>query len=228
MAKISKNELKRNEIIEWLKWLKLTTYYFKNNLKVVIITVTSIIFIIIIGSSILLIKGKNNKLSAAMLSQAVNVYHFGGNQAGEVSKKSIIDSISLLKNVIEKYPHTQSASIAYYYLGNLNYQLADYQQSLLYYKDFINKYPNHTLVHSVQKNMAYIYEFQKNFDEAAKIYENLINTSDIDPKQKDSLKLNLARIYELQNQLEKAKAIYLQFPDDEEAQFRLSCLTEKK
>lgn len=209
MTKISKTQLKRNELVDGLK---LVVYYFRNNLKVVVITITSIIFIIIAGSSVLFIKRKNNQLSAETLSQAINVYHLG-------DRKNIIDSMSILKSIIEKYPHTLSTAIAYYYLGNLNYQLADYQQSLLYYKDFINKYPNHILVRFVQRNIACVYESQKNFDEAAKIYENLTGTV-----REPSLLLDLARIYELQGQLEKAKDIYSHLPDNEEAKFRLSCL----
>lgn len=144
MTKISKAQLKRNELVDGLK---LAAYYFKNNLKVITITVVIIIFIVITGSSVLFIKRKNNQLSAEMLSQAIGVYHLG-------DRKNIIDSISMLKNIIEKYPHTPSAAIAYYYLGNLNYELADYQQSLLYYKNFISRYPNHMLASFVQKNMA--------------------------------------------------------------------------
>ncbi|MEW6089083.1 MAG: tetratricopeptide repeat protein [bacterium] len=224
MSKISKTELKRNELIEWLK---LTAYYFKNNIKVVIITVTSIIFIIIAGSSILYIKRKNNRLSQEMLFQAINIYHSNPSQPGETGKKTLIDSISGLKNVIDKYPNTQSASIAYFYLGNLYYQLADYQQSLQYYNDFAKKYPRHELIHLVHKNTANIYESLKNFDEAVKIYEDLINMHGIDLKEKDDLKLNLARIYEIQNQIDKAKKIYAELSNNEEAQFRLSCLSDK-
>lgn len=151
MTKISKTQLKRNELVDGLK---LVVYYFRNNLKVVVITITSIIFIIIAGSSVLFIKRKNNQLSAETLSQAISVYHLG-------DRKNIIDSMSILKSIIEKYPRTPSAAIAYYYLGNLNYELADYQQALLYYKNFISKYPNHMLIRFVQKNMDCVYESQK-------------------------------------------------------------------
>lgn len=224
MSKISKNELKRNELVEWLK---LSAYYFKNNLKVLLVTLSSAIFIIAAGSSILYIKRNNNKQSAEMLSQATNAYHLGESQTGEKNKISIVDSITILKSIIEKYPNTQSAALAYYYLGKLNYELSDYQQSLLYYQDFANKYSNHMLINSVRTNIANIYEIQKNYDEAAKIYENLVNSSDMDAKQKDAQRLNLARIYELQNNPDKAKNIYSALPNNEEAQFRLGCLSDK-
>lgn len=224
MSKITKNELKRNELVEWLK---LSAYYFKNNIKVVIITISSIVFIIAAGSTILFIKSRNNRLSAEILAKAINTYHFDDKNAKEENRIKIIDSISLFKSILGKYPYTQSAPIAYYYLGNLNYQLSDYEKSLSYYQDFVKKYPQHTLINSVKINIANIYELQNNFEEAVKIYEYLINNAGISLKQKDDIKLNLARIFELNNQLDKAINIYSQLPNNEEAQFRLSCLSDK-
>lgn len=224
MTKITKNELKRNELGEWLK---LSVYYFKNNLKVLIVTISSILFIIIAGSSIIYMKKNNNKLSAEMFSQAMETYHLGDTKTGEITKTNLIDSIAILKNIIEKYPNTQSAALAYYYLGNFYFELADYQQALSQYQYFVNKYSNHSLIDAVRINIANIYELQKNYDEAVKIYENLVNSSTINAKQKDDLKLNLARVYELQNQILKAKNIYSSLPNNDQAQFRLGCLSDK-
>ena len=224
MTKISKNELKRNELEEWIR---LTGYYCKNNYKVLIITITSIIFIVVAGSSILYMKRRNNKISSEMLSEALHSYHLNDNNPNNKSKIQIIDSRTILKNLIKKYPSTQSAILAYYYLGKLNYQLGDLKQSLENYQYFVDIYSNHELIYPVKINIAYIYELQNNYEEAVEIYENMINAPSVNQDQKKDIKFNLARIYELQNQSMKAKEIYSELSDNDEAQFRLSCLSDK-
>lgn len=99
--------------------------------------------------------------AAQKLSSATFAYYQG----------NIEQAIALFQEITERYSRTSTCPLAFYYWGNLLYEIGDYQQAETIFNKFLDRYPKHAIYPQVLLNLGYTYEQMGNSDKAAEVYQ---------------------------------------------------------
>jgi len=128
-------------------------------------------------------------------------------KSGE-NKESTDENIGIFKELIDKYPHSWSARMAYYHLGNIYYNSGEIDKAIHSYEKFVSKAgTDKTGVKFLAlTSLGYAYEAKKDFKDALKYFEEAQNTYNIG-FEVTGLR-NIARAYEELNNKEKALEFY--------------------
>lgn len=100
--------------------------------------------------------------AATQLSQATNQYRQGNNQV----------AILTLTDILNKFSGTESAEQATFMLGKLNLETRNYEESKLYFNQYLEKYKKNVLNRSAATSgLAVALENQGSYAEAAEAFE---------------------------------------------------------
>jgi tetratricopeptide (TPR) repeat protein len=118
------------------------------------------------------------------------------------------DSIDMLKKLIDKYPHSWSARMAYYHLGNIYYNRGEIDNAISSYKEFVSraKSDNAGIKFLALTSLGYCFEAKKDFKSALNYFEEAQTSNNIGFEAIGFR--NIARIYELLNDNKKALENY--------------------
>jgi tetratricopeptide (TPR) repeat protein len=200
-AKLSKKELKSPDAFQ-TTFEKVGDYVSENRTRVTIIGI-ALICAVAIASGIYFYwsyySGSALKLYATAQG---NILKSGEN------KESIDENIAIFKELIDKYPQSWSARIAYYHLGNIYYNRGEIDKAIHSYEKFISKTGTDKtgIKFLALTSLGYAYEAKKDFKDALKYFEeaqNVYNTG----FEMIGLR-NIARAYEELNNNEKALEYY--------------------
>ncbi len=195
-VKISKRQIKEDKLVTFI--FKATEYIQKNQQRILIIG-GSALALILIGYIFLSSKAGSQKQAADLFGKAFIEIQSGSTQVG------LLD----LRNVVERYGGTESASWACYYLANLYYEQKDYNQAKIYYQRYVDKYKNDPLLTSSSlAGIGACSNQAQNYQEAAKFYlEAASSAADYDFLAPEYL-IETARALKKSGQIEKAKETY--------------------
>lgn len=200
-AKLSKKELKSPDAFQ-TTFERIGDYVSENRARVTIVGI-ALICAVGIAAGIYFYwsyySGSALKLYAAAQSNLMN--------SGE-NKESTDLNIGRFKELIDKYPHSWSARMAYYHLGNIYYNNGEIDKAIHAYEKFIAKTgTDKTGVKFLAlTSLGYAYEAKKDYKDALKYFEeaqNVYNTG----FEMIGLR-NIARAYEELNNKEKALEYY--------------------
>lgn len=195
-VKISKRQIKEDKLVTFI--FKATEYIQKNQQRILIIA-GSAVALILIGYVFLSSKSSSQRQAADLFGKAFIEIQSGNAQVG------LLD----LRNVVERYGGTESASWACYYLANLYYEQKDYNQAKIYYQRYVDKYKNDPLLTSSSlAGIGACFNQALNYQEAAKFYlEAAASAADYDFLAPEYL-IEAARALKKSGQIEKAKETY--------------------
>lgn len=200
-AKLSKKELKSPDAFQ-TTFEKVGDYISENRTRVTIIGI-ALVCAVAIAAGIYFYwsyySGSALKLYATAQS---NILKSGEN------KESTGENIKIYKELIDKYPLSWSARMAYYHLGNIYYNGGEIDKAIHSYEKFVSKTGTDKtgIKFLALTSMGYAYEAKKDFKDALKYFEeaqNVYNTG----FEMIGLR-NIARAHEELNNKEKALEYY--------------------
>jgi len=142
----------------------------------------------------------------AMYSSAYSSYTLTTDVAKE--KDTLTKAVDLYKELVEAYPSSRAAGLAYYNLGNLYFSLGDIDASIEAYTLFLDKSSDKGMLTALAYyGLGYCYEAQKDYEQALRSFENSESHS-VGKNLKTINYSNIARIYEKMNNYPKAIEYY--------------------
>lgn len=200
-AKLSKRELEGPDVFQ--SGIERLTYYIEENKTRFYIIVAAIGLVIISAISIYFYW--NNYQTAAVRLYAQAQDNLIDNADKPAAAK---ESISLFRQLIDKYPYSWSAKTANYNLGNIYYNQGDIDNAITSYKSYVStaKEDESGIRFMALTSLGYCYEDKKDFKSALTYFEQA-------QKSKNSGfeaigYRNIGRIYEQMNDKKKALENY--------------------
>ena len=200
-AKLSKKELEGPDVFQ-SSIERLTDYFMENKARVYVI-VTAIGLAIVIAIAIYFY-WSNYQTSALGLYTKAQDNLIRSPEKPQAAK----DSIPIFKELIDKYPHSWSAKIAWYNLGNIYYNQSDIDNAIASYKSYISSTTadNAGIRFLALTSLGYCYENKKDYKSALSYFEQAQKSNNSGFEAIGYR--NIARIYEQMNDKKKALENY--------------------
>lgn len=204
MAKkrISRKKLLSTQDEFQTQFQKILAYILKHPYTIVISLLVLAVILFSAGGIRYIIEKKNNQAITAYNRALASVETISEDQGGVTA---VLDS---LEKVRKDYKNTAPGHLVLLELGNLYYKLEMYKLAAEAFQEFMAnmKKGDKNMRPLILDSLAYIYEAENNFTDAALNWEKILNISG--NVLKEETMLNLGRIYEAQNNPQKAKDMY--------------------
>lgn len=196
-AKLSKKELEGPDVFQ-SSIERLTDYIAENKTRFYVIFAA---IVVVIAAAIGGYFYWNNYQTSA-----VQIYTKAQDNLAQNPGKpeAVKESITLFKQLIDKYPHSWSAKTANYNLGNIFYNQGDVDNAIASYKSYITVTgeDNSGIRFMALTSLGYCYEDKKDFKSALNYFEEAQKSKS---SGFESIGYrNIARIYEQMNDKKKA------------------------
>jgi|YelNatPaOPRAMG01_1025707.scaffolds.fasta_scaffold37966_3 tetratricopeptide (TPR) repeat protein len=202
-SKISKKDLNLNGPDKFQSTVELITDYIAENQKRFYSIVAGTVLAVLIALFIYLYWSHYQYAAREMYAKAQKEISLNLESPERIAK-----NIKIYKELAEKYPHSWSARMAYYHLGNLYYKSGELDNAIAAYKKFVASRisDNAGMKFLALTSIGYCYEARKDYKSALEYFEKAQKS------QKtgfESMALrNIARIYELMNDKQNALEAY--------------------
>ena len=200
-AKLTKKELKGPDIFQ-SGFEKITDYISENTVRFFAIA-TTVILTVVIAFGIYLY-WSNYQANAAQIYAKAQAIVFRSTENPE----SAPESIKIFQELIDKYPHSWSARMAHYHLGNIYYNLGELDNAINSYKKFVSsaKSDDAGIKFLALTSLGYCFEAKKDFKSALIYFEEAQKSNNTGFEAIGYR--NIARIYEELNDKKKALENY--------------------
>ncbi len=202
-SKISKKDLNLDGPDKFQSTVELITDYIAENKKRFYSIVAGTVLAVFIAVFIYLYWSHYQYEAQAMYAKAQKET----SQAID-SPEIIAKHIAIYKDLTQKYPHSWSARMAHYHLGNLYYKTGELDNAIASYKKFVSSRISDSggMKFLALTAIGYCYEARKDYKSALEYFEKAQKTK---KTGFESMALrNIARIYELMNDKENALENY--------------------
>ena len=199
-AKLSKKELKGPDVFQ--SSIEVITDYISENKNRFYAIVTAVVLALIITLGIYMYWSNYQ-------SSAREMYAKANNMARNISKPDdVIANIKVYKELINKYPHSLSARLSHYHLGNLYYNLGDVDNAITEYKKFVSssRSDNAGISFLALTSLGYCYEAKKDLKVALEYFEKAQKSDNVGFESIGFR--NIARMYEQLNDKKNALENY--------------------
>jgi predicted negative regulator of RcsB-dependent stress response len=200
-AKLSKKQLKEPDIFQ-SSFEKITDYISENTVRFFAIA-TTVILTVVIAFGIYLYWSNYQTNAAQIYAKAqASVIR------SEVDPEAVPESMKIFQELIDKYPHSWSARMAYYHLGNIYYNSGDLDNAINSYKKFVSstKSDDAGIKFLALTSLGYCFEAKKDFKSALNYFEEAQKSNNTGFEAIGYR--NIARIYEELNDKKKALENY--------------------
>lgn len=200
-AKLSKKELKQPDVFQ-STFEKIVDYISENTMRFYAIA-TTVVLTVVIAFGIYLYWSNYQTTAAQIYAKAqASLYQAGDNQEAAQA------SVKIFQELIEKYPHSWSARMAYYHLGNIYYNSGDLDKAIDNYKKFVSstKSDDAGIKFLALTSLGYCFEARKDFKSALNYFEEAQKSNNTGFEAIGYR--NIARIYEELNDKKKALENY--------------------
>ncbi len=118
--------------------------------------------------------------------------------------ESITQKIKIYEELIDKYPHSWSARMAYYHLGNIYYNRGEFDKAIDDYKKFVSSRISDKagIKFLALTSIGYSYESKKDYKAALEYFQKALKSNNAGFES--VAYSNIARIYELMNNKKNA------------------------
>jgi predicted negative regulator of RcsB-dependent stress response len=200
-TKLSKKELKEPDVFQ-SGILKITDYISENTTRFYSILATSILAIVIaIG---IYLYWNDYQTSATQIYAKAQTSMLRNQNTEGISG----DTMIIFKELIDKYPHSWSARMAYYHMGNIYYNSGELDNAIASYKKFLSSVRSDDagIKFLALTSLGYCFEAKKDFKLALDYFEQAQKSNNIGFETIGFR--NIARIYEQLNDKKKALENY--------------------
>jgi predicted negative regulator of RcsB-dependent stress response len=199
-AKLSKNDLKGPDAFQ--STIEVITDYISENKNRFYAIVTAVVFAAIIAFGIYMYWSNYQ-------SSAREMYAKANNMARNVSTPDDARAnVKVYQELIKKYPHSWSARISHYHLGNIYYNLGEIDKAVTEYKKFVSssRSDNAGIKFLVLTSLGYCYEAKKDIKAALEYFEKAQKSDNVGFESIGFR--NIARMYEQLNDKKNALENY--------------------
>lgn len=200
-AKLSKKELKEPDFFQ-SGILRITDYISENKTRFYSILATSILAVVIaVGIFLYWNDYQTNAVQIYAKAQTSMLMSRQNPMAAS-------DTMNIFKELIDKYPHSWSARMAYYHLGNIYYGLGELDKAIDSYKKFVSSASTDDagIKFLALTSLGYCFEAKKDFKAALDYFEQAQKSNNTGFEAIGFR--NIARIYEQLNDKKKALENY--------------------
>jgi predicted negative regulator of RcsB-dependent stress response len=165
-AKMSKQEL--NEPDAFQSTVELITDYISENTNRFYSIVAAIVIAAVIALGIYMYWSDYQSTARDMYAKA----QLSVAKNNETPENAVI-KIKIFQELTEKYPHSWSARMAHYHLGNIYYNSGEFDKAITHYNKFISSRISDKagIKFLALSSIGYCYEGKKDFKEALKYFE---------------------------------------------------------
>jgi tetratricopeptide (TPR) repeat protein len=200
-AKLSKKELKGPDAFQ--STIEVITDYISENKNRFYAIVTAVILASLVAVGIYMYWGYYQSSAREMYAKAQN------NMAkNTLTIDDVRANIKVYQELINKYPHSLSARMSYYHLGNLYYNLGEIDNAIAEYKKFVSssRSDNAGIKFLALTSLGYCYEAKKDLKVALEYFEKAQKSNNVGFESIGFR--NIARMYELLNDKKNALENY--------------------
>lgn len=124
------------------------------------------------------------------------------------SPENLTQKIKIFEELIDKYPHSWSARMAHYHLGNIYYNMGEFDKAIADYKKFVSSRISDKagIKFLALTSIGYAYEAKKDYKSALDYFEKAQKSKNAGFES--VAYSNIARMYELMNDKKNALENY--------------------
>jgi len=201
MSKTSKKELKKPDAFQ-VAVVKILDYIQENKTRFYV-SATAIIAALAVALGIYLYWNHYQ-------TQAMKIYSRAQDHLTQALYDQTVSdkTMKTLQELIDKYPHSWSARMAHYHLGNVYYKKGDLDNAIDHYKKFVSvmKSDEAGIRFLALSSLGYCYEARQDYKTALEYFEKARKTKNIGFES--MAYRNIARMYELMGDKKKALENY--------------------
>jgi len=200
-AKLSKKELKEPDIFQ-TGMEKLANYFSENKTRLYVIA-AAIVLALVIALGIYAYWSHYQASATELYDKAQNILI-----KQPENPQSAREGLDILKKIIDNYPHSWSAKMARYQLGNLYYNLGEIDLAIASYKKYLESTSADKagIKFLTLTSLGYCYEIKKDYKSALRYFEDAQKANNTGFESIGYR--NIARIYEQMNEKNKALDFY--------------------
>ena len=201
---LTKKELKQPDEFHTIGW-KAMQYISEHRSKFYTAGAVALTIIILLGGWYFYHLNYEDR-AEQMYSSAYNSYSLPGN-SGDM-KNAYLNAVEIYTDLVKKYPDSHAATLSFYNMGNIYFNIGETEKSIEAYKTFLKESgKNNILTALAYYGLGYCYEKNKDYDNALKSFEN--SDKSIKGTRFESINYaNMARIYEKMSKPKEALDFY--------------------
>lgn len=127
--------------------------------------------------------------------------------SGEDRSDAYLKAVQIYKELVKEYPSSHAATLSFYNMGNLYFDLGKTEESITAYKTFLKHSKDDILTALTYHGLGYCYEETEDYDNALKSFEDS-NKSLQGTRFEYINYANIARIYEKMGRQKEALEFY--------------------
>jgi predicted negative regulator of RcsB-dependent stress response len=195
-AKLTKKELTQPDAFQ--STIEVIQDYISENQKRFYSIVAAIVLAAIIALGIYSYWGNYQSSAKEMYAKAQN----------NNTPENTMNNVKIFQELIDKYPHSWSARMAHYHLGNIYYNSGDFDKAIADYKKFVSSRISEDsgIKFLALSSIGYCYEAKKDFKSALDYFEKAQKSKNVGFESVAFS--NIARIYEQMNDKKNALENY--------------------
>ena len=173
-SKMSKKDLKQPDAFQ--STIELIQNYILENQKRFYAIITAIILASIVAFGIFMYWSHYQASARDMYIKAQ------GNMAQNIDNpENAMKNIMVYQELIDKYPHSWSARMAHYNIGNLYYNIGEFDKAIADYKKFVSSRisDNAGIKFLAMTSIGYCYEAKKDFKSALEYFEKAQKSNNV-------------------------------------------------
>ena len=134
----------------------------------------------------------------------------------EKAKTNLEQATALYQQILDEFPHTSSAELAWYFLGNARIEQEKYSDAIEAYESYLSSFQNDTTLRSlVMQRLGSTYVITGNQQKGLEVYNQVLSLPEA--LNKDQVLFEMAKLEESDNHSNQALIYYKQLQDQHPA-----------
>ncbi len=180
----------------------------KNGSKLTVIIISLLVFVSLVALTIVIVMNSYEQKASRLYEKVLFELNEFDSMPNIESKMLLEDDImKVIDPVIVRYPLSTSAKKALFYKAYVYYNINKFDDSIVYFEQFINKNKNHYLIPKANFFLALAYNNKGDISKAIEILKGF-NTENTPVYFKPIALFTLGNIYENNNEIDKAIECY--------------------
>ena len=159
---------------------------------------------------------QHEQKALALEYQAGTLYFDRSLDQPEKAKANLEQAIAFYQQILDEFPHTSSAELAWYFLGNARAEQENYSGAIKAYESYLSSFQNNPTLRSlVMQRLGSTYIITGNRQKGLKIYNQILTLTEA--LNEDQVLFELAKLEESDDHPNQALAYYKQLQDQHPA-----------
>jgi len=180
--------------------------------RALIIGVLLVCLVAVALGAIFWLQHQNEQEALVLEHRATQLYLDRSLDDPDTTKANLEEAITLYQQILDEFPGTSSAELAWYFLGNARTEQENYTGAIEAYENYIASFQNNpTLLGLVFQRLGSAYIFNGQRQKGMDTYTQVLNLPDA--LNKDQVMFELAKLEEADDHTEQALTYYKQLQD---------------